>query len=241
MPKVKHQSKNGKAKKQTQKQPTTAKTTMGKQKSGLIADVFNLNGRTTKTQLPEKVFKVEVKPQTVAQAVRVYLANQRKGTAKTQTRGEVSGGGRKPWRQKGTGRARQGSIRAPHWKGGGVVFGPTLRDFSLKLPKKMKQKAFFGAVSLKFAKGEVKIVDNFEQIKPKTKELAQALKKLNLPKEKKTLWVINGESENLLRAGRNLPNLSFCKASSLTVYQVMAAPILIFSKSAITQLAKRAD
>lgn len=206
-----------------------------KAKTSLTAQVFNFSGKTSKILLPEEVFKVNFAPQTLAQAVRVYLANQRAGTAKTLRRGEVRGGGRKPWRQKGTGRARAGSIRAPHWRGGGVVFGPTPRDFSLEIPKKIKTKALFGALSSKLATGEVRVVDNFEKINPKTSELARDLKKLDLS-AKKVLWVVDGQSDNLIRAGRNLPNLSFCRVEDLTTLKVLTYPILIFNKSAIEKL-----
>ena len=207
-------------------------------KNSLVAQVINFAGKTTKISLPKEVFKVEVAPATLAQAVRVYLANQRKGTAKTLTRGEVSGGGRKPRPQKYTGRSRQGSIRAPHWRGGGIIFGPKPADFELKLPKKVKQKALFGAISQKFAKGEVRVVEGFEKVKPKTKELVKAMEKLNLS-DKKNLWVVNGKPENLVRAGRNLPNLEFSSAKNLNTHQVLKAATLIFNKDAIEKLTLR--
>lgn len=207
-------------------------------KAKLSVEVLSLSGKKTRVQLSEKIFKVDVKPQTLAQAVRVYLANQRKGTAATLTRGEVRGGGRKPWRQKGTGRARQGSIRAPQWRGGGVVFGPTISEFELKLPKKVRRKALLGALSQKLEKEDLRIVDDFEKIKPKTGEFVKACQKLKLPSNK-VLWVVDGDAGNLLRAGRNLPGLTFCKVANLTTYEILKAQNLIFTKAAIEKLAER--
>ncbi len=223
-------------KKQVSKQKTINDKRQAKSK--LTAQVFNFSGKTTRTTLPDEIFKVDVAPNTLAQAIRVYLVNMRKGTVSTKTRGEVSGGGRKPWRQKGTGRARQGSIRAPHWRGGGVVFGPRPRNFELSLPKKVKQLVLSGAISQKFVKGEVKVVDGFEKLKPKTKELAKVIEKLNLS-GRKILWIINGRPENLIKAGRNLPNLEFSSVENLNTYQVLKAATLVFNKDAVEKLTLR--
>lgn len=229
-------TKKANRKKQVSKQKTINDKRQAKSK--LTTQVFNFSGKTTRTTLPEEIFKVDVMPSTLAQAVRVYLGNMRKGTVSTKTRGEVSGGGRKPWRQKGTGRARQGSIRAPQWRGGGVVFGPRPRNFELSLPKKVKRLALSGAISQKFVKGEIKIVDGFEKLKPKTKELAKVIEKLSLS-GRKVLWVINGKPENLIKAGRNLPNLEFSSVENLNTYQVLKAATLIFDKGAIEKLTLR--
>lgn len=209
-----------------------------KAKSGLIVSVVNLSGKSSRVAVPGEIFRTEVNPKILAQAVRVYLGNQRAGSARTKTRGEVRGGGRKPWRQKGTGRARAGSIRAPQWRGGGIVFGPGLRNYSLHLPKKMKRKALAGAISQKFAKGEVKFVDNFEKIKPKTAELVKALEKLDLSKNK-ILWIVDGNSQNLLRAGRNLPKIRFCRVDGLNTYQILNCQTLVFNKSTLEKLKER--
>lgn len=204
----------------------------------LSVPVVDLNGKSSRVTLPGEIFRVKVKPEILAQAVRVYLGNQRAGTARTKTRAEVRGGGRKPWRQKGTGRARQGSIRAPQWRGGGIVFGPGNRNYSLHLLKKMKRKALAGAISQKFAKGEIRFVDNFEKIKPKTAELVKALEKLDLSKNK-ILWIVDGNSRNLLRAGRNLPQLTFSRVESLNTYQILNCQTLVFNKSSLEKLKER--
>ena len=137
--------------------PETKKTqTRNVQKTGLNIDVFDIKGKNVGSiSLPESIFKAKVNPQVVAQAVRVYLANQRQGTSSTKTRGEVQGSTRKIYRQKGTGRARHGSIRAPIFVHGGVAFGPKPRDFSLKIPSKIKQQALFSAFSSKFSADEI--------------------------------------------------------------------------------------
>ena len=140
-------------------------------------EVLDQNGKAAgKTTLNDKVWKVNDNPDLVAQVLNVYMSNQRKGTAHAKTRGDVSGGGRKPWKQKGTGRARHGSRKAPIFVGGGVAFGPRPRDYSLKMPKKMKKAALFSALSYKQNNGEIKVVRGFEKLLPKTKFMAHPKK-----------------------------------------------------------------
>src|SRR3989338_1504391 len=147
--------------------------------TGLKLSVYDLKGKSVgKINLPKEIFGVKVNDKLMAQAVRVYLANQRQGTVSTKTRGEVKGSSRKIYRQKGTGRARHGSIRAPIFVKGGLVFGPKPRDFGLSLPKKMKKAALFAALSAKLRDGEVKVVQGFEKLPAKTKNVAESLSKM---------------------------------------------------------------
>jgi len=168
-----------------------------------------------------------------------YLANQRQGTKSTLTRTEVRGGGIKPWRQKGTGRARQGSIRAPQWIKGGVVFAPKPRDFSKKVNKKMKAQAFRSALSTKLADNELIVLDQLVLAEAKTKAMASILKNLNC--NQKTLLVVAGEAEdanvvNVLRASGNIANLTVVNASLANVYQLVANVNVIATKDAIKQI-----
>ena len=155
--------------------------------------------------LDDSVFKCEYNEPLIHQAIVAYQANQRQGTKSTLTRTEVRGGGIKPWRQKGTGRARQGSIRAPQWIKGGVVFAPKPRDFSKKLNKKMKAQAFRSAISYKVANNELFVLDELTLEAPKTKLMAEILKNFKL--DKKTLVIVTGEATGIVRAGANIENL----------------------------------
>ena len=200
------------------------------------ADVIDITGKITeKIELPQEVFGAEINEQLIAQAIRVYLANQRQGTHDTKTRAEVRGGGRKPWKQKGTGRARQGSTRAPHWKGGGIVFGPEPRDHSLALPVKMRRQALYGALSDKFKNKKIIFVTGLADIKNKTKELAKVLEIIT-DKTKKKLIIMPEKIESLWRAGRNIKNLNLIPARQLNPYIVMNSNLLIIMKEAINKI-----
>lgn len=189
--------------------------------------------------MSDAVFGCEYNEALIHQVVVAYLANQRQGTKSTLTRTEVRGGGIKPWRQKGTGRARQGSIRAPQWIKGGVVFAPKPRDFSKKVNKKMKAQAFRSALSTKLADNELIVLDQLVLAEVKTKAMASILKNLNC--NQKTLLVVAGEAEdanvvNVLRASGNIANLTVVNASLANVYQLVANVNVIATKDAIKQI-----
>lgn len=201
----------------------------------LSVSVFNLKGEEVgKISLPEKFFGVEVNEALLAQAVRIYQANLRQGTSSTKTRSEVRGGGRKPWKQKGTGRARQGSIRAPQWRGGGIIFGPKPRDYSLDFPDKMKRAALKSALTSRVP--DLVVIDEFKFIKSKTKEVATALQKLNASGHK-ALLVLPEYDEKVTRASRNIPGVRLTQAADLNVLEVLAAKKLLFAKGAVEKLA----
>lgn len=187
-----------------------------------------------KLELAETVFGCEYNEALIHQVVVAYLANQRQGTKSALTRTEVRGGGIKPWRQKGTGRARQGSIRAPQWIKGGVVFAPKPRDFSKKVNKKMKAQAFRSAISYKVANNEIVVVDEVKLAAAKTKLVANMLKALNC--DKKTLLIVSGDATDVVRAGANIPNLTVVDAALANVYQIVANVNVIATEGAIKQI-----
>ena len=211
-----------------------------KKEAHLTLDVFDLDGKVAgKVSLSEAIFGDKVNKSLLAQAVRVYLANKRQGTASTKTRGEVDGSTRKIYRQKGTGRARHGSLRAPIFVKGGIVFGPKPRDYSLSLPKKMKRKALFSALSAKVLDGEVKVLQGLEKIEPKTKHFAGVLQKLGFDgKKKKLLLVTPGSLDNVKRAGRNIEGVSFLPAKQLNAYDVLKNKNLLIMKDSLTEMEK---
>jgi large subunit ribosomal protein L4 len=175
--------------------------------------------------------------QAVHDAVVAYLANQRLGTAKTKQMGEVAGTGKKPWKQKGTGRARAGSFQSPLWRGGAVVFGPRPRDYSLKVPKKMKTLAFRKALSERLLAGDVMVVNYLKLDDHKTKPFAAALKKLA---SAKTILVVDDQvDDNLKLASRNLPSVSVERADSVNVYQLLRFDKIVATKSALEKLQAR--
>ena len=175
--------------------------------------------------------------QAVHDAVVAYLANQRLGTAKTKQMGEVAGTGKKPWKQKGTGRARAGSFQSPLWRGGAVVFGPRPRDYSLKVPKKLKMLAFRKALSERLLAGDVMVVDDLKLDNHKTKPFAAALKKL--VSAKTTLLVSDPVDDNLKLASRNLPSVAVERADSVNVYQLLRFDKIVVTKSALEKLQAR--
>ena len=187
-----------------------------------------------KMKLDDAVFGCEYNEALIHQAVVAYQANQRQGTKSALTRTEVRGGGIKPWRQKGTGRARQGSIRAPQWIKGGVVFAPKPRDFSKKINKKMKAQAFRSAISYKVANNELVVVDEIKLAAPKTKLVAEILKNFNY--DKKTLLIVAGESDGVVRAGANIEKLTVTDASLANIYQLVSNVAVIVTKDAIKQI-----
>ena len=184
--------------------------------------------------LDDSVFKCEYNEPLIHQAIVAYQANQRQGTKSTLTRTEVRGGGIKPWRQKGTGRARQGSIRAPQWIKGGVVFAPKPRDFSKKLNKKMKAQAFRSAISYKVANNELFVLDELTLEAPKTKLMAEILKNFKL--DKKTLVIVTGEATGIVRAGANIEKLTVTDANLANVYQPVSNVAIVATKDAIKKI-----
>jgi large subunit ribosomal protein L4 len=185
-------------------------------------------------ELPKEIFGVKPNRDLVAQAVRVYLFNQREGNADTKGRGEVRGGGKKPWRQKGTGRARAGSIRSPLWRGGGVVHGPNPRDFSLEMPKKMKRLALLSALSEKFANQNILIIDEINFKEPKTKEAERMLENLNF--KGKNAIVLDKLEDKEKRALRNLAETKTLKVSELNTYAVLNFKKLLLTTKAVSAL-----
>jgi large subunit ribosomal protein L4 len=172
--------------------------------------------------LPEALFDGTVNEDLLHRAVITYLANQRQGTHDTKTRSEVSGGNQKPWRQKGTGRARQGSTRAPHWRHGGIAFGPHPRDYRLAIPKKMRQLAKKSALNARAREGAVVVVDAFAYEKPKTKPFAELLAKLELA-GKKVLVLTAGDAngQNVYLSGRNIPGVHVMRFADATAYEIL--------------------
>ncbi len=229
------------AKKASEAPLSGAKSTVDKKPGKLTADVLDLKGKVTgKISLPEEIFGAKINKPLIAQAVRVYLANQRSGTASTKTRGEVEGSTRKIYRQKGTGRARHGSIRAPIFVHGGIVGGPEPRDYSLRFPKKMKRMALLGAITDKFNNSGIKILEGLEKIEPKTKNFIGVIDSLGFNQETKKILVIQAmETENLKRAARNVEGISLTTTQRLNTYEVLNNRQLLFMKGAIEELNKR--
>ena len=193
--------------------------------------VFNMEGKEVGTlELNDAVFGVEVNEHLVHMAVVAQLANKRQGTQKAKTRSEVSGGGRKPWRQKGTGHARQGSTRAPQWTGGGMVFAPVPRDYSFKLNKKEKRAALKSALTSRVQANKLIVVDELKFDGIKTKNFKQVMDNL---KVEKGLVVINENDANVVLSARNLPTINTTLTSTLNVYDVMKAGTVVLTKDAV--------
>jgi large subunit ribosomal protein L4 len=172
--------------------------------------------------LPAALFDGTVNEDLLHRAVITYLSNQRQGTHSTKTRAEVSGGNSKPWKQKGTGRARQGSTRAPHWRHGGIAFGPKPRSYRLGIPKKMRQLAKKSAFNARAREGAVVVVDAFEYEKPKTKPFAELLAKLQLTDKKVLVLTAGGEhSYNVYLSGRNIPDVQVMRFADATAYEIL--------------------
>ena len=193
--------------------------------------VFNMDGKEVeKIDLNDAVFGVEVNEHLVHMAVVQQLANNRQGTQKAKTRSEVSGGGRKPWRQKGTGHARQGSTRSPQWTHGGVVFAPTPRDYSFKMNKKEKRAALKSALSSRVSENKLVVVDKLAFDEVKTKEFAKVLKNLNV---EKALVVINDKDEKVIMSARNIPSVKTASTSTINVYDILKYNTVVVTKDAV--------
>ena len=197
--------------------------------------VYKMDGTEAGSmELSEKVFGAEYREELIHQAVVTRLANERQGTKSTLTRTEVRGGGRKPWRQKGTGNARQGSIRAPQWIKGGVVFAPKSRDFSKDMNKKAKVAALISALSKKVADGELVVIDQFSVKEGKTKEMAAFQKALGL--DKTAVVVMDSADEKVILAARNLEKLSTLPVEQISTYEVVANAKVVLTKAAVQKI-----
>ena len=207
--------------------------------------IYNTQGQEVDTiTLDEKIFDGKVNTAAIHQAIRAYRANQRKGLASTKTMGEVSGGGSKPWRQKGTGRARVGSIRSPLWRHGGVIFGPHPRDFSYNIPQKIKTLALKSSINVKLKENNFVVVEEFFLEKPKTKEAVALFSnlKLNPPKDKGSynILLILDKIDNILkRSLRNISFLRFNNARDVNAYDVLAHKKLLITKDGLNELINR--
>ncbi len=198
------------------------------------------NNAKGKIALREDIFNNQSDPSIVHTAALSYLANQRQGTHATKTRALVSGGGKKPWKQKHTGRARHGSIRSPLWRGGGIVFGPQPRDYSVNLPKKVKKNALYKALTMKFNDGEIMVIDSIRFDKPMTKQVVGLLNSLGL--QDKTVLILTSEVDrNLILSARNIPTVDVMVARELNAYFVALYDYLLFTEDALRELQKRGE
>ena len=196
--------------------------------------VYNMEGSAVgSVELSDIVFGAEIKEQLVHQAVVTYLANQRQGTQSALTRSEVSGGGRKPWRQKGTGHARQGSIRAPQWTGGGVVFAPKPRDYRMAIPKSMKRVAMMSALSSKVQEGQMLVVEDLAFDSIKTKNVVNML---NAMEAKKTLIVTAESNEVVYKSARNIEGVAVIPANNINVYDLLKFEKVVMTKDAVSKI-----
>ena len=196
--------------------------------------VYNIEGKEVGTiDLSDAVFGVEVNEHLVHMAVVNQLANKRQGTQSAKTRSEVSGGGKKPWRQKGTGHARQGSTRAPQWTGGGTVFAPKPRDYSFKMNKKEKRIALFSALSSKVAENKIIVVDEFKLDEIKTKKFVEVMNNL---KANKALVVVEEDNKNVVLSGRNVPTVKVEANNEINTYDVVKYDTLVVTKAAVEKI-----
>ena len=196
--------------------------------------VYNMEGKEVGTiELSDAVFGVQVNEHLVHMAVVQQLANNRQGTQKAKTRSEVSGGGRKPWRQKGTGHARQGSTRAPQWTGGGVVFAPVPRDYSFKLNKKEKRAALKSALTSRVLDGKLIVVDELKFEEIKTKKFAAVMNNL---KVNKALVVLADNDEKVVMSARNIPTVKTTQVETINVYDILKGDTLILTKDAVAKI-----
>ena len=201
----------------------------------MLTKVYNMAGKQVgEIELSEAVFGIEPNQAVVHEVVKNHLANCRQGTQSALTRAEVSGGGRKPWRQKGTGRARQGSTRAPQWTHGGIVFAPKPRDYSYTLNKKSRRLALKSALSAKAAETKIVVIDEIKMEAPKTKEFAAFLTAVNAAK--KPLVVTAAADQNVVKSGRNIPGCQVTFANLINVYDVLNAKKLVVDKAALQKI-----
>lgn len=186
-------------------------------------------------KLKKEIFGIEPNDSVLTDAINTARCGLRQGTYSTKTRSEVSGGGRKPWRQKGTGRARQGSIRATQWRGGGIALGPKPRDYSIKMNRKERRLALLSALSYKNKEKAIVVVDNIDLAGSKTKDMLNALKNLELT-EKKVLVIMDELTENVILASRNLANVLLMEPAEINVLDILNADVLLMDKQALTDV-----
>ncbi len=200
--------------------------------------VYTIDGKEAgNLDLPSRIFDIKFNDQLVHQAAVAQAANSRKAIADTKGKGEVRGGGKKPWKQKGTGRARHGSIRAPQWKGGGVIFGPkSINNFSKKINKKMKMKALFMVLTAKLKDNEMVVVDSFKIEKISTKIIKGVLSKL--PLNGKIIIALDKKDEKFIKSSKNLPNISFVASNSLNVVDLLSNKTLLINKEGVKDIEK---
>jgi len=202
-----------------------------------VVDVLDINRtKVGEVNLRDDIFNVPVQGHILHEVVTMQLANRRSGTACTKGRSEVRGGGRKPWRQKGTGRARVGSTRSPLWRGGGVVFGPKPRSYAYKVPKKVRRQALKMALSSKLANGQLLILDQYPHQEPKTKEFVKVMDNLQL---KKVLFVTPADEPILTLSSRNVPYVQVMRTEGLNVYDILRYDHLVVFQPAISQIEER--
>jgi large subunit ribosomal protein L4 len=201
-----------------------------------IEMISRANEPVGQVELPARIFAAPVREHLLYEAVRMQLANRRAGTHSTKTRGDVSGGGRKPWKQKGTGRARAGSSRSPIWVGGATIFGPQPRDYSYRMPNTARRSAIRSALSAKLRDGQVKLIDSLELAQAKTRLLAQMLTGLGV---RSALILTAERDEALERAGRNLPNAKVLRVDGANVYDILRFDTLILTQASVAALEQR--
>ena len=202
----------------------------------MFVDLYTKDGNVSgQVELKDEIFVVEPNEHAMHLAVVGYLANQRQGTAMTKTRGDVSGGGKKPWRQKGRGTARSGSSRSPIWVGGGTIHGPKPHKYTLKVPKKVKRLAKKSAFSLRLAENNLMVIEDFTFAEIKTKNMAEILKNLNLSTDK-TLVLIPKEDENLFLSGRNIENIYISPVDKISTYDILSHKKLLLFKGALENI-----
>ena len=200
------------------------------------APLMNMQGQEIgAVELPDDIFNIEVNEAVMHQALVRQLANKRLGAHKTKTRGEVRGGGRKPWRQKGTGRARQGSIRAPHWRGGGTVFGPRPRSYAKRMPRKMRRLALRSALTVKAQAGEILVLDELSMDAPRTKAMDAMMDALGV--ERNALLLLPEANDNVELSARNLPYVKILRANYLNVRDLLGYRVIIMPQQAIEVIA----
>jgi len=207
----------------------------------MLIDVYKIDGTLSGEQIElfDGVFGIEPNDHVIYLSVKAYLANQRQGTHKTKERAEVSGGGKKPWKQKGRGGARAGTTRSPLWVGGGTIFGPRPRDYRQDLPKKVKALARRSALSYKVKDEQLLVVDDFAFENPKTQSFLSIMKALKI-NGKKTLLLTNGKQENIWKSGRNICNIKVLEAQNASPYQILNNQVLLVQKSAVEVLNNQA-
>lgn len=201
----------------------------------MLVPVHNMAGdKVGEIELRDDIFAAPINKTVMHQALVRQLANARRGTHKVKTRGEVAGGGRKPWRQKGTGRARQGSTRAPHWRGGGIVFGPTPRSYEQKMPRKMRRVAMRSALSAKAGNAQLVVVQDLALAQPKTKEMVAVLR--NLKAEQGALILLRERNANVELSARNLPEVKALQAGYLNMRDLLGYRTLVVTTDAIGEI-----